>query len=537
MKGPTTKLARSARAFWQNTDGIILPYVTVMLVVIVGISLLALDGGRAISLQSQLQKGADALAIAGGAELDRMPDSTSRAVNAINNLITNSSVFGTGAAANVTDAQIRFTSTLPADSVPSIDAHVICSGNACTAAQSVAARFVEVTVTATTIPTVLPASFVTSGTNAVTAGARATAGMDQVVCEFTPMFICNPYETPGMSYDEATAALQAAAANPAMRRRQIAMRAGGGGDGQYSPGNYGFLDSATLGNGANALRDAIAMESPNTCFRQNGVDTKPGFVASVRDAVNTRFDIYAHSMGNAVRDADFRPAMNVRKGYFTSETGRAGACGAQPYQPPLGSDPDLAPYMGLPPDNCFASTCPHMGGRMGDGDWNFERYWKVNHTQPDGSTQPKPTVNGAEASNLNLPSRWDVYLYEIAQGWIVDQSGKATTTQPPITPPQNPEPLLVTGGAAPQYCSTRGPSSNPDRRTFFAAIVNCQANLPPSLPLGPGNQTGVPVAAFGKFFFTQPVSEPQDQIMAELVELVDPDSAAFHNFDQVQLYR
>ena len=50
-----------------------------------------------MSLQSQLQKGADALAIAGAAELDRMPDSTGRAVNAINNLITNSSVFGTGA--------------------------------------------------------------------------------------------------------------------------------------------------------------------------------------------------------------------------------------------------------------------------------------------------------------------------------------------------------------------------------------------------------------------------------------------------------
>ena len=67
-----------------------------------------------MSLQSQLQKGADALAIAGAAELDRMPDSTDRAVTAINNLITNSSVFGTGGAANVTDSQIRFTSTLPA---------------------------------------------------------------------------------------------------------------------------------------------------------------------------------------------------------------------------------------------------------------------------------------------------------------------------------------------------------------------------------------------------------------------------------------
>ena len=41
--------------------------------------------------------------------------------------------------------------------------------------------------------------FISSGLvrNTVTAGARATAGMDQVVCEFTPMFICNPYATAG----------------------------------------------------------------------------------------------------------------------------------------------------------------------------------------------------------------------------------------------------------------------------------------------------------------------------------------------------
>ena len=141
MKGPIASLAKATRSFWQDTDGIILPYVTVMLVVIVGTSLLALDGGRYMSLQSQLQKGADALAIAGAAELDRMPDSTGRAVDAINNLITNSSVFGTGGTANVTDAQIRFTSTLPADSVANIDAQVICTGNGCTAAQSVAGAF------------------------------------------------------------------------------------------------------------------------------------------------------------------------------------------------------------------------------------------------------------------------------------------------------------------------------------------------------------------------------------------------------------
>ena len=61
-----------------------LPYVTIMLVIFVGVGALALDGARATSLQTQLQKGADALAIAGAAELDRLTTSTSRATNAIN---------------------------------------------------------------------------------------------------------------------------------------------------------------------------------------------------------------------------------------------------------------------------------------------------------------------------------------------------------------------------------------------------------------------------------------------------------------------
>jgi hypothetical protein len=43
-----------------------------MLVVIVGISVLALDGARYMSLQTELQNRADALALAGAAELDRL---------------------------------------------------------------------------------------------------------------------------------------------------------------------------------------------------------------------------------------------------------------------------------------------------------------------------------------------------------------------------------------------------------------------------------------------------------------------------------
>src|SRR5262245_33096930 len=266
MIAPTlVRLGNFGRGLWVDTSGVILPYVTIMLAVIVGTAVLALDGGRAMSLQSQLQKGADSLALAGAAELDRLPNSTTRAVAAINSLVTNSSVFGTGGAANVSVSAINFRTVLPADNA-SLSAP-LCSGLACTTEQSVMVRFVEVIVTPTTIPTILPAftqAWFGGGTsNSVTAGAAAVAGMNQSVCKFTPMFICNPFESPdgSMSYGQATEALFNNVGTPAVRRRLIQMRQGGGG-GSYTPGNYGFLVSPTIGNGASALRDAVAMVNP-----------------------------------------------------------------------------------------------------------------------------------------------------------------------------------------------------------------------------------------------------------------------------------
>ena len=59
-------MARSAASLWYDTRGIMLPYVTVVLVVLVGVSLLAVDGaGRAFSLQTQLENIADAAALLG----------------------------------------------------------------------------------------------------------------------------------------------------------------------------------------------------------------------------------------------------------------------------------------------------------------------------------------------------------------------------------------------------------------------------------------------------------------------------------------
>src|SRR6266576_323324 len=106
-------LANLARSFCADTQGLILPYVTMMLIVIVGVSVLALDGARFMSLQTQIQNGADALALAGAAELDRMPDAEVRAINAVNRLLTNSTLFGTDSSKNVQVSRIEFYSRLP----------------------------------------------------------------------------------------------------------------------------------------------------------------------------------------------------------------------------------------------------------------------------------------------------------------------------------------------------------------------------------------------------------------------------------------
>jgi len=214
-----------AIAFCRDTSGIILPYVTLLLTVLVGTSVLALDGARYMSLQSQLQNGADALALAGAAELDQHSDSITRSTNAINNLVTNSTLY----AGNVQVSTIQFLSSLPAS-----DHTQITGANVTT--DPTLAKFVRVTVTPVTLSTILPASFF-GGTNSVTAGAEAVAGFpNTVACNFPPIFICNPYETAGMSDDAATAAFRTAMNDPATLRKQFRMD-----DSKTGPGQFGFL--------------------------------------------------------------------------------------------------------------------------------------------------------------------------------------------------------------------------------------------------------------------------------------------------------
>src|SRR5205807_433905 len=158
----------------------------------------------------------------------------------------NATLYGTGDTANVQVSGTRFLSSLPAS-----DNSDITSANVTT--DPTQAKFVEVTAQPVSLNTILPASFF-GGTNSVTAGAVAVAGFpNEVVCNFPPVFVCNPYETAGQTDDAATQSFRTAMADPATLRKQLRLD-----DAKTGPGQFGFLIPPDGCTGASCLKDWIA---------------------------------------------------------------------------------------------------------------------------------------------------------------------------------------------------------------------------------------------------------------------------------------
>jgi len=374
--------------------------------------------------------------------------------------------------------------------LPASDASPMSAGTRATGSGD--ARFVAVTVQSVTLSTILPAAFF-GGSSTITAASSAVAGFDQVVCGVTPIYVCNPYETAGMTYEQATERLQHAAANPADQSRLLILRQYDA-NAPYTAANYGFLDSPTLGHDELSLIESLAVVRPAVCFMQRGVNFRPGFVRSVSEAFNVRFDIYEGSMSERYGDSNYRPAPNVRKGYVvaTGGDGNVNACAARRGANwPIGSPPNQV--TGLPLDQTSRVE------RIGEGNWDFNTYWEVNH---GGNSPPSDLTD--------VPSRFRVYRYEIEHGHVADVSPGGESGAP----------ACYTGGNL--------PAAAPDRRTLHAAIINCQS-------LEGETQSNVPVAAFGKFFLTLPLARAQTDLYVEMVGLVRPGDGV--SYDVVQLYR
>ncbi|RWO02896.1 pilus assembly protein TadG-related protein [Mesorhizobium sp.] len=494
-------MLRIVRAFWHDQRGIALILVSIMLPAIIGFSLLAIDMSRVNNLHNDLQKGADAFALAGAAELDGTSSAITRADRAIATLVSNRYTFSTSGPAQPlasTGVTRRYLRSLPAtDNLPIVAANVITDE----VNDARLARFVEVTVTPVGFAAIFPASFLSSGaSNSFNVGAVAVAGFTSGVCDFTPVFMCNPYEMVNGTNNAGGYTLEQAVTNPAVHRRLIELRKVGNGA-AAGPGNFGFLEPpADVGNGAQALAQTIATSRPIGCYNSANVTTKTGQNAGpVQDAFNVRFGIGAN--GNHFDSAEYGPAANVRKGAIQT-TGSVNQCAAMNQL-----SFTEAGTMGLPRD----ATTPYQGGRMGDGDWNFSGYWSTNF----GS------ASYPSSWDTTKPTRYEVYRYEISAGLV----GTASTGGEIGTP----------------SAACRPPVTSVDRRLLYGAILNCTALEAAGNGLS-GHSTNLPVEAFGSFFLTEPVASPSDDasVMVELVDITGRGGqGTLDNFlrDEVQLYR
>jgi hypothetical protein len=322
--------------------------------------------------------------------------------------------------------------------------------------------------------------------------------------------MCNPFEGGSTS-------LQLASRDPSFARRLISMKAKGN---QYGSGVYGYLEPAD-GNGASAVREALAIDKPKGCYSRSGVELQTGNIASTAEAMNVRFDMYEGNFRGKKTDSAYRPARNVRKGYTGSQCNKSAA---YPINKPPTDSANAGVPLGLPRDACFyanngSGNCTYGGtavaGRMGDGDWNFEAYW----TRTYGSASRPNTW-----SNSNRPSRYEVYRYEIDNDLL-------STTTAQGTPSEGGGPVCYAGDAA-------AVSDDPDRRVFVGAIINCQAAAEAGQLTGSSGGV-IPVEAYAKFFLTEPMDKNDGTIWAEMLQVVEPGTAAARNIirDSVQLVR
>lgn len=468
----------SLRKIRDKEDGTILVFVGMFMVVMIGMAALTFDLGRIASTQTDMQAYTDHVALAAAGELDGNADAITRATAAASGMIDDEQFFADGSQSLGTSADfsLRFLTGLP---TPVADPDDNDSVTPFVTTDPARAVLVEVTATPRTV--FLPfgrslASLLGVASPSGEVNSVSIAGYSAYACDVTPLMFCIPSGWTSSANIGASIKLRT-----------------GGNNSAWGPGNFGFLDPTDIGinpngpcaglTGSKLYICLIAANGNLTkCVSQRGVDTEPGQRNGIGSAIyNSRFDMFQATMNQLKNDPDYAPGPNVISGW--DHTG--GGC--------LNNNPTLSTNtIPMPPDDCFdpvSGLC--NGSRFGDGNWTSGQaaYNLMNYgVGPDGTLTPH--AQGAPTGN----TRYQVYLDEVSRagsGDIVtgrDETGRA-------------------------QCSSQ-PSTDPDRRTFIAAAIDCTAN-----PVS-GRATDVPVKEFVKVFLFQPLEESTGSDFDIFVEVV-----------------
>lgn len=520
----------SLKNYLTHTGGTVAMWGVFAMPVIIGGAALSVDASRLYNMDHDLQSASDALARAGAAELDQRSDSIQRATRAIQNLVSNEQKFSKMGSGEVEIDTIRYLKSLPDKDYMDVTNEYVTNNPS-------EAKYVEVAVKPHDVSTMFPVTVVNKITD-VTLSAKSTAGFDQSVCEVAPVFICNPVENTGVS-------IYAAMEDPAFRRQQIKLKTSGGNNAQYGPGNFGWLDPYGGNSGASQLREAVAVDVPPTCFNKSaGVVLRPGNISSMRHAMNTRFDIYEGSYSGKKNDPAYAPAENVTR----AATLKANICAhadvdLESVKFSAGVFADVNVYIDgidplidanliaqakiaypLPRDKCFYDgSCD----RIGDGDWDFVTYLKVNHNFMSPITIEGVTYtinyNNNTFTPAEPPSRYNMYRWEIDNNSVPGSMTYGSSA--------------ITKGEGLPICHASGPSTTvPDRRVIHAAVLNCEAIEAQGEAMN-GRTDPIPAETFVKVFVTEPMGNSKDntlwgEVIGPVVQGYDPESR-----DQIALVR
>lgn len=499
--------------------GTALVYVTLLAGVLVGIGGLAVDASRVMSLSTEMQKAADAAAMAGASQLDRRAGARDRARTAAAQALRNDQSFADGGGGAITVATadcggdglsagagcIRFLSALPTQDGTAITDDLATDDDG-------QARFIEVRLDRR----LLTASFLSALgiTEPASVTAAAVAGNDRTVCRVPPVFFCNPTEPSGNTDIDLPVDMAALSG----RQLRVVNPSGS----QYGPGNFGYLcPTGDAHCNATTIRDLLGSTEGAGCLNAYDVTTKPGVSAGqTRAGLDARFDTYLSQVKSWRTDPLYPPAANVTQGGQAATQGQS--CRHDPY---TGAQAQQA--MGLPRDGAFT-------GIVGNGTWNYAEYFRVNHGG-NGTTGWRPTdwagVTGL--SSAVKPTRYDVYRYEIEASKIVKPGQTIGNSAQKTLENGNPQ---CYGGAVNDtvhWFPNRQADISllDDRRALLGAVINCNANDRLN-----GRASFKP-SEFVLLFLTEPMENTGNSaIHAEVLE-AGPDFMDELAHDVIQLYR